>query len=420
MVRHYSLSPADRLEIELRRRDHNRLGFAVQLCLMRCPGRVLGAEEIPPRAMLRYVADQVGADPEAFELYARREETRRDHTARLMVYLDTRSATAQDRRAALLAAIQTAAMSDDGPAIASSIVTTLRERGSLLPAIDTIERIGLAGRAIARRRAERTLIEDIPLDALQSLDRLLEVDQSIGQTRFHWLRSAPEAPGASNLVGLTERIAFLRTLEIDQKLQIRISSGRWDQMIREGNATPAWLASDFNSSRRHALIVAQVIKLGQKLTDDAVGMFIKLMGRLFTQANNRKKHRHMECRPDTAKALRMFLDTITALQSANDDGRNALEVLDQKVSWHRLLRMTPELESMVEGNEASPLVVAAEQYATVNKYVGAFLQAFTFQSARRHDPLLTAISLLNGSMPRSGGPFRIAPRSPTSAKLIGG
>ncbi|MCZ4292262.1 Tn3 family transposase [Hoeflea alexandrii] len=394
LIRHYSLSPADLLEIELRRRKHNRLGFAVQLCLMRYPGRVLGAEETPPRAMLRHVADQIGAAPEAFALYARREETRRDHTARLMVYLNTRSATAQDRRAALLAAIQSATMSDDGAAIASSIVTTFHERGSLLPAIDTIERIGLAGRAIARRRAERTLIEDIPLDTLQSLDKLLEVDPAIGQTRFHWLRSAPEAPGASNLVGLTERIGFLRKLKIDPRLQSRISSGRWDQMIREGNATPAWLANDFNASRRHALILAQAIKLGQKLTDDAVSMFIKLMGRLFSKANSRKKQRHMDCRPDTAKALRMFLDTITALQSANDYGRNALEVLDQEVGWHRLLRMKPELESMVEDNEASPLTLAVEQYAIVNKYVGAFLQAFTFRSARRHDPLLAAIALL--------------------------
>ena len=311
-----------------------------------------------------------------------------------MVYLAARSATGQDRRAALLAAIQAATISDDGGAIASATVAMFRERGSLLPAIDTIERIDLAARAIARRRAERALIEEISVDTLQSLDKLLEVDPAIGQTRFHWLRSAPDAPGASNLVGLTERIAFLRKLEIDPKLQMRISSGRWDQMIREGNATPAWLANDFNASRRHALIVAQIIKLGQKLTDDAVSMFIKLIGRLFSQANNRKKQRHMDCRPDTAKALRMFLDTITALQSANDYGRNALEVLDQEVGWHRLLRMKPELESMVEDNEASPLTLAAEQYATVNKYAGAFLQAFTFRSARRHDPLLAAISLL--------------------------
>ncbi|PON08001.1 hypothetical protein ATY29_07935 [Rhizobium hidalgonense] len=43
--------------------------------------------------MLKYVADQIGAAPDEFALYARREETRRDHMARLMIYLDTRSAT---------------------------------------------------------------------------------------------------------------------------------------------------------------------------------------------------------------------------------------------------------------------------------------------------------------------------------------
>lgn len=68
LIRHFSLSPADRLEIELRRRDHNLLGFAIQLCLMRYPGRVLGAEETPPRAMLKYVADQIGADQGSFAL----------------------------------------------------------------------------------------------------------------------------------------------------------------------------------------------------------------------------------------------------------------------------------------------------------------------------------------------------------------
>ncbi|PWE52367.1 hypothetical protein DEM27_31495 [Metarhizobium album] len=45
-IRHYLLSSADRLEIELRRRNHNRLGFAIQLCLMRYPGRMLGAVSV--------------------------------------------------------------------------------------------------------------------------------------------------------------------------------------------------------------------------------------------------------------------------------------------------------------------------------------------------------------------------------------
>ena len=394
LIRHFTLDPADRLECELRRRPQNKLGFAVQLCTMRQTGRLLWDREQPPVAVINYLADQLGIDARLYDLYARRVQTRFDHSRHLMDYLGLRTASKQDRRAALVAAIEAATNGDSGLPIAAAIVARFRKRNALLPSLHSIEKIGLGGRAIARRRAEKELIEGIPSDRLASLDGLLEVDPSIGQTRFHWLRSAPEAPGASNLVGLTERIAFLRTLGIDPKLRVRMSSGRWDQMIREGNATPAWLANDFTASRRHALIVAQVIKLGQKLTDDAVSMFIKLMGRLFSKANNRKKQRHMDCRPETAKALRMFLDTITALQSANDYGRNALEVLDQKVGWHRILRMKPELESMVEDNEASPLTLAGEQYATVSKYVGAFLQAFTFQSARRHDPLLAAISML--------------------------
>ena len=54
--------------------------------------------------------------------------------------------------------------------------------------------------------------------------------------------------------------------------------------------------------------------------------------------------------------------------------------LDRRVGWHRLLRIKPEPEAMVEDNDASPLTFAAEQYATVSKYAGAFLQTFTFLS----------------------------------------
>ena len=394
LIRHYSLSPADRLEIEIRRREHNRLGFAVQLCLMRYPGRALMANEALPKAMLHYVAEQIGADPASFEWYARREETRMNHVAHLLGYLEMRTPAADDRRAALLAAIEAASTTDKGAPIAKAIITAYRERRVLLPAVNMMERMGLAARAIARRRAERALISDLDSEKLETLDALLGVDPAIGQTRYHWLRSAPDAPGAGNLVGLTERIAFVRSLGIDPRLQARIPSGRWDQMIREGEATPAWLASDFSANRRRATIVAQVIKVGQKLTDDAVMMFIKLMGRLFSQVNNRKKQRHMNTRVETSKALRLFLDTILALQAANDADEDAIEMVNRKVGWHRLLQIKPGLEAMVESSDASPLVLAAEQHGNIRKFAGAFLQAFTFHSRRRHDPLLAAIATL--------------------------
>jgi TnpA family transposase len=74
LIRHYSLSPADRLEIELRRRKQNQLGFAVQLCPMRYPGRAFLPNEVPPPMLLNYIAEQINVNPRLFNLYATREE----------------------------------------------------------------------------------------------------------------------------------------------------------------------------------------------------------------------------------------------------------------------------------------------------------------------------------------------------------
>jgi len=183
--------------------------------------------------MLNHVAEQVGADPASFELYARREETRMNHVARLLSYLEMRSPTGEDRRAALLAAIETASTTDKGALIANAIIVTYRERRVLLPVAIMIERMGLAARAIARRRAEAALISDLDPDKLETLDALLAVDPAIGQTRFHWLRSAPDAPGAGNLVGLTERIMFLRSLGVDPRLHLNLPPSALSHTIRK-------------------------------------------------------------------------------------------------------------------------------------------------------------------------------------------
>lgn len=70
--------------------------------------------------------------------------------------------------------------------IANAIITMYRERRVLLPVVTMIERMGLAARAIARRRAEAALISDLDPDKLEALDALLDVDPAIGITTRKW------------------------------------------------------------------------------------------------------------------------------------------------------------------------------------------------------------------------------------------
>ena len=118
---------------------------------------------------------------------------------------------------------------------------------------------------------------------LAGFDQLLVLDPEIKQTRFGWLRSTPEAPGDKNMAGLLERLTFVRSLGVDTKRQDRLHPDRWKQLVREGDVTPSWLAADFGPARRCALIVVQLIELNATLTDAAVVMFNKLIGRLFTR-----------------------------------------------------------------------------------------------------------------------------------------
>uniref|UniRef100_UPI003F49B7CC DUF4158 domain-containing protein n=1 Tax=Enterobacter hormaechei TaxID=158836 RepID=UPI003F49B7CC len=47
LIRHYTFSESDLSIIRQRRGPANRLGFAVQLCYLRFPGVILGADEPP-------------------------------------------------------------------------------------------------------------------------------------------------------------------------------------------------------------------------------------------------------------------------------------------------------------------------------------------------------------------------------------
>jgi TnpA family transposase len=394
LIRHYTLS-GDDLDQALRKRGHhNKLGFAVQLCLMRHLGRLLGHNESVPAEVAGFIAGQLGVSAAALSDYGRRDNTRREHAAELQGLLGLRMMTRADQRAALVAAIDAAAATDKGETIAAATIDAFRTRHVLLPSADKLERIGTAGRAVARNRAQASLLEGLGPEQLAAIEQLLTVDPAIRQTRFAWLRALPETPSEKNLLALLERLSFVRGFGLDPQRRGRIHPDRWDQLVREGAVTPSWLAEDFNAGRRQALIAAQLIELTSKLTDATITMFCRLVARLFTKSKARQDRRHLDARKETGRLLRLFGDTLSALAEANETGEDTFEVLDREIGWHRLVQARADVDALAATVEADPLLGAAERYSWVRRYAPALLDAFTFLSARTHDPLLAAIELL--------------------------
>ncbi len=394
LIRNYTMS-GDDLDRALRKRGHhNQLGFAVQLCLMRHTGRLLAQNDAALAEVVSFIADQLGVSPAVLADYGRRDNTRREHLAELQELLGLRMMTRTDQRAALVAAIDAAAATDKGETIAAATVAAFRSRSVLLPSTGKLERIGTAGRAVARKRVQTSLLEGLTPERLEAFEQLLAVDPTIRQTRFAWLRALPEAPSEKNLLALLDRLSFVRSFGLDPRRRGRIHPDRWAQLVREGAVTPSWLADDFNAGRRHALIAAQLIELTCKLTDATITMFCRLIARLFTKSKARQDRRHLDARKETGRLLRMFGDTLRVLAEANETGEDTFKVLDREIGWHRLVQARADVEALATTAEADPLLGAAERYSRVRRYAPALLDAFAFRSARAQDPLLTAIDLL--------------------------
>ncbi|WP_259408570.1 DUF4158 domain-containing protein, partial [Klebsiella pneumoniae] len=72
LLKFYTLGDDDLENIRQRRRPENRIGFALQLCALRYPGRALAPGEMIPREVLSFVGAQLGVPADALLTYATR------------------------------------------------------------------------------------------------------------------------------------------------------------------------------------------------------------------------------------------------------------------------------------------------------------------------------------------------------------
>ena len=73
LIQHYSFTESDLSLIRQRRGDANRIGFAVQLCLLRYPGYALAGDMPVPEPVVQWVARQVQSDAAAWPQYGIRD-----------------------------------------------------------------------------------------------------------------------------------------------------------------------------------------------------------------------------------------------------------------------------------------------------------------------------------------------------------
>src|SRR6266568_9066362 len=177
LERFFFLDDGDRLLAAGMRGDHNRLGFGLQLATVRYIGKFL-ADPLDgvPAEVIDFLAGQLQiADSSCVKRHAQRQQTHREHAAKIRETLGLMDFGEMEAELAVFAGRRTWVTGDGPKAIFADAVGWLRERGVLLPGVSRLARLVAQERDAATQRLWETLHAALTGQQRLALDALLAV-----------------------------------------------------------------------------------------------------------------------------------------------------------------------------------------------------------------------------------------------------
>ena len=396
LIRYYTFTETDFALIRQRRGDANRLGFAVQLCLLRYPGSMLGSDMMVAELVIQWVASQIQVDATAWVKYAERDETRREHFQELRSYLGLSPFGLADFRLLIKGLTDLAMQTDKGLVIALQATEMLRQRQVILPALKVIDRACAEAITIATRRIYRTLIEPLTAEHKHRLDDLLKIKPESCITWLVWLRQSPVKPNSRHMIEQIDRLKTFQKLALPAGIGRDIHQNRLLKMAREGGRmTPQDLAK-FETKRRYATLVALALEGTATVTDQLIDLHDRILVKMFSTA----KHKHHQQFQDKGKAIndkvRLYSKVGHALLDAKESDSDPFEAIEKVISWEDFMLSITEADQLSQPESFDHLHLVTESFNMLRRYTPEFLNVLQLNAAPAAQRVLDAITVIRG------------------------
>jgi len=394
MLLHYTLADDDLEHVNSRRRPENRIGFALQLCALRYPGRLLSPGELIPEKVLRFIAAQLGLPGDDVLPYAARRQTRQQHLhalRKIYAFKMFSGRGARGLKAWLETEAETARSNED---LARRFVEECRRRQTILPGISVIERLCADALVIAERRIESRIAAKLDDQIAQRLDTLLSeiVDHNI--SRFIWLRRFEVGSNSAGASRLLDRLEFLQKLGISPEILTDVPPHRVTRLRRQGERYFADGLRDITSDRRLAILAVCAIEWRAAIADAVVETHDRIVGKTWRDAKKLCDARIDGARASLRDTLRSFKTLGAALLEAKGDDASLDAATETACGWSRLEGMVATAADLTDTMAADPLTHVVQGYHRFRRYAPRMLRALDIQAAAVATPLVNAARMI--------------------------
>jgi TnpA family transposase len=415
LIRYYTLNEPDISLIRQRRGDANRLGFAVQLCLLRYPGYALFNDTEMPEPAIQWIADQIQVEATVWSKhggYSEREETRREHLQELRAYLGLSIFKLTDSRFLMKSLTDLAMQTDNGVALVAHALETMRQRKVVIPTLTVIERIC----AEAVTRANRHIYQELnkPLTKLhrRRLDGLLKLKPGSNITWLVWLNQSPLKPNSRYMLEHIERIKEFKALALPEGIGRNIHQNRMLKLAREGRKMTAQDISKFEKERLYATLVALVVERTATVTDEIIDLHDRIMGKLFNNAKNKHEQQFQDQGKEINNKVRLYSQIGHALLEAKQSGEDPFAAIEAIIPWDDFTHSVAEADQLAQPESFDHLYLVSEQFGTLRRYTPEFLEVLKLRAEPAAQCVLDAIKVIRGM--NASGLHKVPANAPTA------
>lgn len=411
LAAYHTFSARDLAVIARHRRDDTRLGFAVQLALLRYPGWPLFTFLQIPGKIVRHAAQQIPVNPQCWTTYSARENTAWDHLKEIRDTYGYQSFSISAYRRMLKRLTPQALENDHALDLIRSALSWLRQEQIILPAMTTIERAAWN----ARHHAEETVfkhIEGLLTDAQkQTLNQLLEPSRDGNKTPWSWLKDVTGRTSPEAFLQVIERLETVRSLALPNDFS-PLHPHRLCQLAKIGARYEPFALRRFADPKRYAILVVYLRELSQDLIDQAFEIHHRQMMALQTKGRKSQEEIQQHNGKSINTTVIAFAELGTALIQAREKKADPFQMVEQVMPWDQLIAAVETARQLSRPMDYDYLDLIEGRFGYLRKYTPTLLKALEFQTTPSAQPIMDAIETIREM--NASGQRKVPGDAPTS------
>ncbi|WP_138485253.1 DUF4158 domain-containing protein [Dyadobacter bucti] len=398
LTRYCFLSNTDRQLISGMRRDHNRLGFALQLTILRLMNHLPQEwyRKVPDN-LVSYVARQLDInDPAILINYGNREKTISEHLYTILLYLKRRRWQPLIDTIPLEKWLLERALEHDNEHVLLSLACDwLREELILRPAIIELERLVVSLADLVHQETYKRLSSLLTNSFKENLDNLLVVDKVFKTTPHNWLSKPPVSPTANQIKLMLHKRQYLTQLDIEKWDTSSLHPNRRKRLAVLARSKTNQALIRMSDTKRYPMLVAFCLEAYITLTD----YIIKLFDEYWEDISGQSVRELTEYQLKQVKSRDGALITLGKAAEPIVDEINipAAELrarIYASVSRSELIEAIDIMQMLTRQGPRTFHHFLISRYRVIKSFSAGFLDALTFEHAFAGDDFEQALQLI--------------------------